>query len=166
MQNHFLHSLPAVTMNSKRCRVPSIQTGKVNSTSDCVYMQPVWTTPPSVRLSSCCQLKTPLISLSSPHVIPRPGCCALDHSYLTDGRKCPVLCNCVQIKELRCDEAFVLVSVHRGAEFQTAVKHRKFKRKSSSCLNYTTVAHVNKVKRFDYFRLFDVSNVLALKISN
>jgi len=111
-------------------------------------------------------VKTPLTSLSSPHVIPRPGCCALDHSYITDGRKCPVLRNCVQIRELSCDEAFVFISVHRGAEFQTAVKHRKFKKKSSSCLNYTTVAHVNEVKIFDYFRLFDVSNILILKINS
>jgi len=72
-------------------------------------------------------VKTPLTSLSSPHVIPRPRCCALDHSYITDGRKCPVLCNCVQIKELSSDEDFVFISVNRGAEFQTAVKHRKFK---------------------------------------
>jgi len=27
------------------------------------------------------------------------------------------------------------------------------------------VTHVNKVKIFDYFRLFDVSNILILKIS-
>jgi hypothetical protein len=110
-------------------------------------------------------VKTPVISLSSPHVIPRPGCCALDHSYLTDGRKWPVLLNCVQIKELRCDEAFVLISVHRGAEFQTAVKHRIFKKKFLSCLSYMTVAHVNKVKIFDYFISFDVSNILILKIN-
>jgi len=110
-------------------------------------------------------VKRPLISLSSPHVISRPGCCALDHSYLTDGRKCRVLRNCVQIKELKCDEAFVLISVHRGAELQTAVKHGKFKKKSSSYLNYTTVAHVSKVKIFDYFRLFDISYILILKIN-
>jgi hypothetical protein len=84
-------------------------------------------------------VKTPLISLSSPYVIPRPGCCALDHSCLTDGRKCLVLHNCVQTKELRCDEAFILISVHRSNEFHRAAKQRKLK-KSSLCLNCTKVA--------------------------
>lgn len=127
MQNQFLQSLCAANMNRKYCRVPSTQRGKVNK--QC-FLQFVHAT--SVDSSAQCpaavmsSVKTPLTSLSSPHVIPRPGCCALDHSYLAERRKCLVLYNCVQTKEIRCDEAFILISVHRCVVFHRFVKERKF----------------------------------------
>lgn len=111
---------------NEQCVLQFLHATSVDNSAQC---------PAVVMLS----VKTPLISLSSPYVIPRPGCCALDHSYLTDGRKCLVLHNCVQTKELRCDEAFILISVHRSTEFHRAVKQRKLK-KFLLCLNCTKAA--------------------------